>query len=162
MALDAEKEESQMVLKSTKKQDERIAVTLKLDATLVLRWRVRVVEGGTVSRLAIGQHHIDIEALNKPYNHPNEVRTDKLEQNEPLKIFGPDANVNERRTFARKDGYLEEDYLKNVISYTLQHERKMEFDFVRSRVCIVPIKIALQNNSKCPVFVRIDTVGTSR
>lgn len=143
--------------------DEPLSATLKLDATLVLGWKARLREGENVLRHASGQHHIDIYALNRPYNHPGEVRKDRLEFSGPLRIFGPDVNVAERKLVeSRKEEFSGVQCGKNVISYCLSHSKSTCHDFGRNRLCVLPVLLVLQNNSQRSVDVRLDTVGTSR
>ena len=142
-------------------EESPLAITMKLDATLILRWRARVTESAATARLAIGQHHVELALLNKSYKHPEEPRiypTDSAR----LKIFGPDRNVPDSTTVIKKDLVPESEYQKNVVTFSLSHVREGKHDFYRSRMCVIPVTLHLQNHSQSRVDLRINTIGTSR
>lgn len=142
-------------------EENPVSVTMNLDSTLILRWRAKVMERGAVVREAVGQHHLDIKVLNKSYNQPVEVRQEPIEYGARLKIFGPDANVD-ARTPVKIDRYSEADCQKNTVCYSLDHVKHARHDFKRNRICTIPVKMLMQNNSQSRVDVKVNTIGTSR
>lgn len=139
-----------------------IASTMKLDSTVILRWKAKVTEGGAVIRNAVGQHYIDLHYLNKPYNHPPKKQIEPIEYSGRLKIFGPDINIPDAQALAKKEQYSELECQKNLIWYYLQHSKEVTHNFAQNRVCIVPVIMNMQNNSQSHVDVKVNTVGTSR
>lgn len=141
--------------------NDRLSLIVRLDSTLIVRWKAKVTEGGVVVRDAIGQHYIDLEYLNKSYSLPSEKQPEPIEYSARLMIFGPDANVPDARATAKKD-YSEVECLKSIVMYYLKHSREVLHDFDKSRICIVPVVMEVQNNSESHVDVNVDTIGTSR
>lgn len=139
-----------------------LAVTTRLDATLILRWRAKITESGNSARHAIGQHHVDLAVVNKSYKQPEDRRSDQDDYSTRLKIFGPDRNVSDSTTIIKKDDVPESEYLKNIVSFSMNHVREGKHNFDRSRMCIVTVNLHLQNHSESRIDVRIDTIGTSR
>ncbi|CAD6238371.1 GSCOCG00008450001-RA-CDS [Cotesia congregata] len=135
--------------------------TVKLGATMILRWRAKVMEGETVVRETTGQHHVDLELVNKMYKHPEDALTEPSEYSTRLKIFGPDRNIPDSNSVVKKDAVDESELQKNVITYSLGHSREIEHEFERNQICIVPVTLNLQNNSQSKVYVQIKTIGTS-
>ncbi|CAG5099865.1 Similar to TRAPPC8: Trafficking protein particle complex subunit 8 (Homo sapiens) [Cotesia congregata] len=121
--------------------------TVKLGATMILRWRAKVMEGETVVRETTGQHHVDLELVNKMYKHPEDALTEPSEYSTRLKIFGPDRNIPDSNSVVKKDAVDESELQKNVITYSLGHSREIEHEFERNQICIVPVTLNLQNNS---------------
>lgn len=135
---------------------------MALNSTLIVKWCANVTESGVVTRMALGQHHLELEHLNKTYKHPREPCTERNEFGARLKIFGPDRNVPNMITAPVKDPVWEAECLKSLISYSLSHQRQITHSFQRSRLCIVPVTIYIQNHSKMRLDVKISTIGTSR
>lgn len=133
-----------------------------LNSTLIVKWCANVTESGVVTRMALGQHHLELEHLNKTYKHPREPRTERNEFGARLKVFGPDRNVPNMITAPVKDPVWEAECLKSLISYSLSHQRQITHSFQRSRLCIVPVMIYIQNHSEMRLDVKISTIGTSR
>ncbi|XP_012275553.1 trafficking protein particle complex subunit 8 isoform X2 [Orussus abietinus] len=157
-SMDASPGESQLQLQPA--IDSSLAVAVKLNSILILRWTAKVTERGVATRHATGQHHIDIEFLNRLYKHPEVSQTDRIEYSGRLKIFGPDRDVPDSKV-PRKDELSELDCCKSLLSYTLRHSRRISHSFQKSRICIVPVSINLQNHSNSKIDVMIDTKGTS-
>ncbi|GAB1868073.1 Protein TRS85-like protein [Camponotus japonicus] len=132
-----------------------------LNSTLIVKWCANVTESGVVTRMALGQHHLELEHLNKTYKHPREPRTERNEFGARLKVFGPDRNVPNMITAPVKDPVWEAECLKSLISYSLSHQRQITHSFQRSRLCIVPVMIYIQNHSEMRLDVKISTIGTS-
>lgn len=143
-------------------EESPLAVTTRLDATLIIRWRAEIKESGSATRLALGQHHVDLALLNKSYKHPEEPRSDQADYSTRLKIFGPDRNVPDSTTVVKKDQVPESEYRKNIVSFSLSHVREGKHNFERIRMCVIPVTLHLQNHSQSLVDVRINTIGTSR
>jgi hypothetical protein len=139
-----------------------ITSCMKLDSTVILRWKARVTEGGVIIRNAIGQHYIDLHYLNKSYNHPVERQLEPIEYTGRLKIFGPEMNKSDTQMPTKKDQYSDLEYQQNLIWFYLKHSKKIAHDFTGNRICIVPVTINVQNNSEFYVYVKVNTVGTSR
>ncbi|XP_077272464.1 trafficking protein particle complex subunit 8 homolog l(3)76BDm [Temnothorax americanus] len=134
---------------------------IALTSTLIVKWCANVTESGVITRRAVGQHHLELEHLNKQYKHPKEPRTERNDDGARLKVFGPDRNVSNIVTVPLKDLAWEAEYLKSLISFSLAHQRQVTHDFQRSRLCIVPVTMYLQNHSEARVDVKISTIGTS-
>lgn len=135
---------------------------MSLNSTLIVKWCANVTESGVVTRMALGQHHLELEHLNKTYKHPRELRTERNEFGARLKVFGPDRNVPNAVHAPVKDPVWEAECFKSLISYSLSHQRQITHSFQRSRLCIVPVTIYIQNHSKMRLDVKISTIGTSR
>lgn len=135
---------------------------MTLNSTLIVKWCANVTESGVITRMAVGQHHLELEHLNKTYKHPKELCTERNEYGARLKVFGPDRNVSNAVTIPLKDPVLEVEYLKSLISFSLSHQRQITHDFRRSRLCIVPVTMYLQNHSETRIDIKISTIGTSR
>ncbi|XP_015112086.1 trafficking protein particle complex subunit 8 [Diachasma alloeum] len=130
-------------------------------ATMIVRWRARIMEGKTVARVAIGHHHVDMRYLNKLYKHPEEVvQPEQREYSSRLKIFGPDRNVPDSNSEGKAEGD-QETTLANALSFSLSHEKNLAHDFGKERVFVVPVLLHVQNNSRSRVDVRVNTLGTS-
>ncbi|XP_058792250.1 trafficking protein particle complex subunit 8 [Phymastichus coffea] len=141
--------------------DDPIAFTMKLDSTVILRWKAKVTEGGAVIRNAVGQHYIDLNYLNKSYNHPPKKIIEPIEYSGQLKIFGPDINIPDAQALNKKEQYSELECQKNLIWFYLQHSKEVMHNFAQSRICAVPVIMIMQNNSQSDVDVRVNTIGTS-
>ncbi|KAG5334145.1 TPPC8 protein, partial [Acromyrmex charruanus] len=138
-----------------------VSDVMALNSTLIVKWCANVTESGVITRMAIGQHHLELEHLNKTYKHPKEPRTERNEYGTRLKIFGPDQNVSNAVIVPLKDPILETEYLKSLISFSLSHQRQVAHDFRQNRLCIIPVIMYLQNHSEMRVDVKISTIGTS-
>ncbi|XP_076281323.1 trafficking protein particle complex subunit 8 homolog l(3)76BDm [Lasioglossum baleicum] len=138
-----------------------LSAAVTLNSTLILKWQATVVEGGTVSRQVFGQHHLDLEYLNKTYKHPKEIQIEPSEYETRLKIFGPDKNVPDSLTMTSKEQVLETEYLKNVISFQLSHTRQITHNFNQNRLCFVPVIMYIQNHLESQISVKVNTIGTS-
>lgn len=137
--------------------------TVRLGATIILRWRAKVMEeGGIVIRQALGQHHVDLELINELYKHPKEFKPEQNEYSTRLKVFGPDRNVPDSTSYIKKDIIDETELQKNVLTFSLDHQRQTKHKFNRQQICIIPVTLQLQNNSQSRVDMKINTIGTSR
>lgn len=65
-------------------------------SSVILGWKAKINNGGSVIRKAIGQHYINIAYIIKPYNHPNMKQVKSVEYSVWLKIFESDINVLEK------------------------------------------------------------------
>ncbi|XP_063990876.1 trafficking protein particle complex subunit 8 [Diachasmimorpha longicaudata] len=129
-------------------------------ATMIIRWRATIMEGKTMSRMAIGHHHVDMRYLNQLYKHPEEVmQPEQKEYSSRLKIFGPDRNILD----FNNESQAEEDQeinLANAVFFSLTHKKNLVHNFGKKRVFIVPVLLHVQNNSRSRLDVRINTLGT--
>ncbi|XP_008543726.1 trafficking protein particle complex subunit 8 [Microplitis demolitor] len=141
--------------------DSPLVDTVKLGATMIVRWRAQVMEAGAVIRETTGQHHVDLELVNKLYKHPEEAPAEPSEYSTRLKIFGPDRNIPDSTSIIKKDTIDENELQKNVITFSLNHLREIAHEFNRQQICIIPVTLNLQNNSQSQVYVQIKTIGTS-
>lgn len=139
-----------------------ISDIMALNSTLIVKWCANVTESGVITRMAVGQHHLELKHLNKTYKHPKEPRTERNEYGARLKVFGPDRNVPNAVTVPVKDPIWEAEYLKSLISFSLSHQRQITHNFQQNRLCIVPVMMYLQNHSEMRVDIKISTIGTSR
>ncbi|XP_011314468.1 trafficking protein particle complex subunit 8 [Fopius arisanus] len=129
-------------------------------ATVVVRWRAKIIEGATLARVAIGHHHIDMRYLNKLYKHPEEVvQPEQREYSSRLTIFGPDRNVPDASATAKEEE--QETNLANSLTFTLSHGKNLQHDFGKQRVFIVPVLLHLQNNSRARLDVRVYTLESN-
>ncbi|XP_012252846.2 trafficking protein particle complex subunit 8 isoform X2 [Athalia rosae] len=135
--------------------------SMRVDFTIILRWRASIMEAGSLTRHAIGQHHVDLEILNKMYKHPDEVKVQHDLYGGHLRIFGPDRNVPDSTTVVKKDDFTELELQQNLVTYALHHLRQAAHNFKRSQLCILPVELRLQNNSGSELDVQINTIGTS-
>lgn len=135
---------------------------IALNSTLIVKWCANVTESGVITRMAVGQHHLELKHLNKTYKHPKEPCTERNEYGARLKVFGPDRNVSNAVIVPLKDPIWETEYLKSLISFSLSHQRQITHNFQQNRLCIVPVTMYLQNHSEMRVDVKISTIGTSR
>lgn len=138
------------------------SVTMTLNSTLILKWRANVIEGGVIVRQAIGQHHLDLEYLNRTYKYPKEIQAEPNEYGGRLKIFGPDKNIPDSLAVTNKEQILEAEFLKNIISFSLSHARQMTHNFDQNRLCFVPVIMYIQNHLESQIDVKVNTIGTSR
>ncbi|KZC06243.1 PREDICTED: trafficking protein particle complex subunit 8 [Dufourea novaeangliae] len=138
-----------------------LSAAVTLNSTLILKWQARAVEGGVVTRHVIGQHHLDLEYLNKTYKHPKEIQLEPNEYEGRLKIFGPDRNVPDSSTVTNKEQTLETEFLKNIISFSLSHARQISHNFDQNRLCFVPVIMYIQNHLESQIDVKVSTIGTS-
>ncbi|XP_012215025.1 trafficking protein particle complex subunit 8 isoform X2 [Linepithema humile] len=138
-----------------------ISDIMALNSTLIVKWYANVTESGIVTRKAVGQHHLELEHLNKIYKHLRESRTERNEYGTRLKIFGPDRNVPNMVTVPVKDPAWEAECLKSLISFSLNHQKQVTHDFQQNRLCIIPVIMYLQNHSEMRLDVKINTIGTS-
>ncbi|XP_024936039.1 trafficking protein particle complex subunit 8 [Cephus cinctus] len=152
-------ESQQQQLQQANADNNSLSGTMKIDAVLILRWRARVTEGST--RQAIGQHHIDLEFLNKLYKHPEVSQTEQNKYDGNLKIFGPDRNVADSTSIVRKNQYSELTCKQNVVTFNLNHVRHAAHNFARNRLCIVPVLVNMQNHSQSAIEIKVNTIGTS-
>lgn len=139
-----------------------ISDTMALNSTLIVRWCANVTESGVVTRRAFGQHHLELEYLNKTYKHPKEPRITRNEYGARLRIFGPERNVPNVVVAPVKDPTWETECLKSLITFSLSHARQLVHNFQQNRLCIIPVAVYLQNHSEISVDVKISTIGTSR
>lgn len=156
-ASDAQQFQSQQNVEHTPLTD-----TVALSSTLIVRWCANVTENGVITRRAVGQHHLELEHLNKMYKHPREPRIARNEYGARLKVFGPDRNVPNAVTAPTKDPVWEAECLKSLITFSLSHTRQLAHNFQQNRLCVVPVTMYLQNHSEMRVDVKISTIGTSR
>lgn len=139
-----------------------ISDTMALNSTLIVKWCANVTENGVVTRRAFGQHHLELEYLNKTYKHPKEPRITRNEYGARLRIFGPERNVPNMVVTPVKDLTWEADCLKSLITFSLSHTRQLVHNFQKNRLCIIPVTVYLQNHSDMSMDVKISTIGTSR
>lgn len=149
----------QLTLVSEKSQ---LVDTMTVDSTIILRWTANIMEGGALTRHAIGQHHMDLEILNKTYRHPDEPKAEQNEYGGHLRIFGPDRNVPDSMTVINKNDFTELELKQSLVIFALHHVRQAAHNFKLSRLCVVPVQLHLQNNSGTEIDVKINTIGTSR
>lgn len=135
---------------------------MAFNSTLIVKWYANVTESGIVTRRAVGQHHLELEHLNKTYKHPREPRAERNEYGTRLKIFGPDRNVPNIITIPVKDPAWEAECLKNLLSFSLNHQKQVTHNFQQNRLCIIPVIMYLQNHSEMRLDVKINTIDTSR
>lgn len=139
-----------------------LADTLTLSSTLILMWRAQVTEGGSNARQVVGQHHVDFQYLNKLYTHPDEPLVERNTPSRQLKIFGPDKNILEFNASVKKELYSDREFKSHAISFNLNHTREIQHNFIEKRLCVVPVLLRLQNHSQSFLFVKVNTIGTSR
>lgn len=159
--LDANDSQSDQQSRSQIRNDP-IVSTMKLDSTVILKWKAKITEGGSIIRNAIGQHYIDLKYLNKPYNHPIQKQVEPIEYSGRLRIFGPDVNIPDVQSHLKKDQYSEMECQKNLVWYCLKHPKKETYDFTQNRLCVIPVIMTVQNNSETQIHVKVGTIGTSR
>ncbi|XP_029042782.1 trafficking protein particle complex subunit 8 [Osmia bicornis bicornis] len=138
-----------------------LSVTMTLNSTLILKWRAKIIEGGIITRQAIGQHHLAIEYLDKTYKHPKEIQVETNEYGGRLKIFGPDKNILDYMAVTLKDQQLETEFLKNIISFSFSHARQITHNFNKSQLCFVPVIMYIQNHSESQIDIKVSTIGTT-
>ncbi|XP_053984906.1 trafficking protein particle complex subunit 8 [Hylaeus volcanicus] len=138
-----------------------LSITMSLNSTLTLKWRAKVIEGGIITRQATGQHHLDLEYLNKTYKHPKEIQIEPSEYGGRLKIFGPDKNIPNSLAVNNKEQILETEFLKNIVSFSLSHARQITHNFNQSRLCYVPVIMYIQNHLESQIDIKVNTIGTS-
>lgn len=146
---------------SSQTEADPISSTMKVDLVLILKWRAKITESGTLVRNAIGQHYVDVNYLNKYCHHPYEKPPESIETTGRLKIFGPDANLPDPQNSVKKDQYSKTEYQKNFVWFSLEHPKKISHNFEESRICVVPVLVNLQNNSQIKIDVKLGTIGTS-
>ncbi|XP_076762823.1 trafficking protein particle complex subunit 8 homolog l(3)76BDm [Xylocopa sonorina] len=144
-----------------KMEQKTLSATMILNSTLILSWRAKITENGIIMRQTVGQHHLDIESLNTIYKYPKEVQVESNEYAGRLKIFGPDRNVPDSLTMTNKEEASETEFLKNIISFSLSHDRQITHNFKRSRLCFVPVIMHIQNHLESQIDIKVNTIGTS-
>ncbi|XP_033300815.1 trafficking protein particle complex subunit 8 isoform X2 [Bombus bifarius] len=155
----AEVQQSQRLPQSDEQRS--LSATMALNSTLILKWRARIIENGIITRQAIGQHHLDIQYLSKTYKHPKEVHVESNEYAGRLKIFGPDRNVLDSLAVTNKEQASETEFLKNMISFSLSHDREITHNFNENRLCFIPVIMYIQNHLESQIDIKINTIGTS-
>ncbi|KAK0178253.1 hypothetical protein PV328_002222 [Microctonus aethiopoides] len=136
--------------------------SIKFGATIILRWEAKVMEdGGVITRQAIGQHHVDLDLMDKLYKHPEEYEPEQNDYSTRLKVFGPDRNVPESTSLVKKDLINDDELQKLIITFSINHPKETKHIFGKQRMCIVPVTLQLQNNSRSRVDLKINTIGTS-
>ncbi|OAD58182.1 Trafficking protein particle complex subunit 8 [Eufriesea mexicana] len=143
-------------------EQKSLSTTMTLNSTLILKWRAKIIENGIITRQAIGQHHLDIQYLNKTYKHPKEIQVDSNEYAGRLKIFGPDRNILDSLAVTNKEQASETEFLKNIISFSLSHDREITHNFNQNRLCFIPVIMYIQNHLESQIDIKINTIGTSR
>ncbi|XP_066587305.1 trafficking protein particle complex subunit 8 [Prorops nasuta] len=139
-----------------------LLTAMAIKSTLILQWRSIILDDKIIVREAVGQHHLDIEYLNKTYTSSEEVLIRPIEHSSGLKIFGPDRTVVSDVTYKKTtDPFLELEFQKNAISFSLNHMRETTHDFNKNRLCIVPVTMCIQNHLQLEITVKINTAGTS-
>ena len=135
---------------------------MTLNSTLILKWRAKIIKNGIITKQAIGQHHLDIQYLNKTYKHPKEIQVESNEDAGRLKIFGPDRNILDSLAVINKEQVSESEFLKNIISFSLNHDREIKHNFHQNRLCFLPVIMYIQNHLESKIDIKINTIGTSR
>ena len=143
-------------------EQKSLFATMALNSTLILKWRAKIIENGIITRQAIGQHHLDIQYLNKTYKYPKEIQVESNEYSGRLKIFGPDRNVLDSSAVTNKEQASETEFLKNIISFSLSHDREITHNFNQNRLCFIPVIMYIQNHLESQIDIKINTIGTSR
>ncbi|XP_031370043.1 trafficking protein particle complex subunit 8 isoform X2 [Apis dorsata] len=142
-------------------EQKSLFATMTLNSTLILKWRAKIIKNGIITKQAIGQHHLDIQYLNKTYKHPKEVQIESNEDAGRLKIFGPDRNIFDSLAVINKEQASESEFLKNIISFSLNHDREIKHNFHQNRLCFLPVIMYIQNHLESKIDIKINTIGTS-
>nr|CAD7454701.1 unnamed protein product [Timema tahoe] len=134
---------------------------LRMGAMLILRWQSTIKNNGSNGRTVIGQHHVAIDKLDVSATWPPESSPalQMQEQQGPLYIFGPD--VISSATSAMSDKYPSLDVLQRLVTYSIHHPPSIAHDFKHSRLCVVPVRLHLQNCSDSHLVIKVTTVGNS-
>ncbi|XP_021914689.1 trafficking protein particle complex subunit 8 isoform X2 [Zootermopsis nevadensis] len=134
---------------------------LKVEATIILRWKACVTDGGGKKRSAIGQHHLVVEKIGTPITWPLEP-TGPLQQQElmgPLRIFHPHDTSSNSPGASEK--YAPIEILQKLVTYNVWHASQVIHDFKKSRLCVTPVMLTLQNCSDRCLVVKVNTLGNS-
>nr|CAD7396556.1 unnamed protein product [Timema cristinae] len=138
-----------------------LEAALRMGAILILRWQSTINSNGNNGRTVIGQHHIAIDKLDVSATWPpvSSPALQMQEQQGPLYIFGPD--VISSATSAMSDKYPSLDVLQRLVTYSIHHPPSIAHDFKHSRLCVVPVRLHLQNCSDSHLVIKVTTVGNS-
>lgn len=127
-----------------------LETALDVSLTMIFLWKAFVVQENGQMKILVGQHHAHIHTVNTyvtsyplvmaPSHQPPLKFVRDPEQEAPL---GPSADVTTR-----------------LVSYSFHHEFSTTHDFKRG-MCVVPIKLKLQNHAERAVQVLVDTSKSS-
>nr|CAD7195798.1 unnamed protein product [Timema douglasi] len=138
-----------------------LEAALQMGAMLILRWQSTINSNGNNGRTVIGQHHVAIDKLDVSATWPpvSSPVLQMQEQQGPLYIFGPD--VISSATSAMSDKYPSLDVLQRLVTYSIHHPPSIAHNFKHSRLCVVPVRLHLQNCSDSHLVIKVTTVGNS-
>nr|CAD7257197.1 unnamed protein product [Timema shepardi] len=138
-----------------------LEAALRMGAMLILRWQSTINSNGNNGRTVIGQHHVAIDKLDVSATWPpvSSPALQMQEQQGPLYIFGPD--VISSATSAMSDKYPSLDVLQRLVTYSIHHPPSIAHNFKHSRLCVVPVRLHLQNCSDSHLVIKVTTVGNS-
>ncbi|XP_075215467.1 trafficking protein particle complex subunit 8 homolog l(3)76BDm isoform X2 [Lycorma delicatula] len=141
-------------------QDELNNIALKelesaitLNSTLILMWKGEVTENGGCKRIAEGQHHVQLARLDEQTTWPPDPLVPSfVPPTNTLRIFGSDSVTSH---LANNSAVIRQ----WLLTFSLIHPRTVHHDFSINRVCIVSIKVAVQNCCESTVNIKIEARG---
>lgn len=133
-----------------------VEAAVVLQATLILMWKARVIEGNDDKHIAIGQHHVQLKQLGDTSSWPPQSVSSTVPASPslPLKIFGGETEKSEQQT----DTLSQKQWL---LTFTLHHKSFVTHDFKKHRLCIVPVELHVQNCSDSDVVIRLEASGAT-
>lgn len=122
-----------------------------IDSVLVIRWKAYVTENGGNQRVAVGQHHINLDKLNVKVSSQYDNDLSKSMENS-LKFNQTEGNLSNsvlHSNFSPLD--------ERLVTFTLEHQFEVMHDFKTQFICMVPVNLHLVNCSTKDVIVIINT-----
>lgn len=122
-----------------------------IDSVLVIRWKAYVTENGGNQRVAVGQHHINLDKLNVKVSSQYDSDLSKSIENS-LKFNQTEGNLSNsilHSNFSPLD--------ERLVTFTLEHQFEVVHDFKSQFICLVPVNLHLVNCSTKDVIVIINT-----
>ncbi|KAG8232488.1 hypothetical protein J437_LFUL011257 [Ladona fulva] len=127
----------------------------RLDATLILRWKALVkwntmsdgAESMTKEHWAFGQHQVSIDALS-------------LTPGSNHSILGGGVSWSQSTLHSLPNSVSQMtplEVLQRLVTHSIFHPPRVIHDFSHSRLCLVPVKLILQNCSNYHLVVEVQT-----
>lgn len=132
--------------------EETVPKTSIQEGVLVVQWEAAISSNPTNKRYAVGQSHIVLE---KPVGE--DERLSDYEGN--VVLYDPGHSVEIPSSKVKKEGSLQ--VLQKQIAYNVLFPGKIEHNFSRNKICVVPVTLLLHNVTDNSVIVTVNTLGTN-
>lgn len=122
------------------------------EGKLFFQWRAFVIDNAGVKHTVYGQNYVPIKKFIS-----NIERTG--EQAQSLSVIYDSTNSIETK---KVENELSLGQYRNQISMCIVYISQVYHNFDEKKLCIVPVKISLHNNSNVSSLITVNTSGTSR